>query len=46
MMGEYRDLKTGSVVTIESEKEFAFPPTGAKILLKCRPPIPREVTTD
>ena len=45
-MGEYKDIKTGTVVSVVDEKNFQFPTTGAKILLKCRPPIAKEVKTD
>ncbi|MDO8554042.1 MAG: hypothetical protein Q7S22_04505 [Candidatus Micrarchaeota archaeon] len=45
-MGEYKDVKTGTVVVIADEKNFQFPTTGAKMLLKCRPPIAKEVRTD
>ncbi|HLD60166.1 MAG TPA: hypothetical protein VI912_04170 [Candidatus Bilamarchaeaceae archaeon] len=45
-MVEYRDLKTGTVITIETDKKFQFPPTGARMLLKTRPPISKEVSTD
>jgi len=44
-MADYKDLKTGAPVTITGDK-FTFPTTGAKILLKSRPPIAKEVTTD
>ena len=44
-MPEYRDLKTGTIVSVTGEK-FAFPTTGAKILLKTRPPIAKETKTD
>jgi len=44
-MGEYKDLKTGTEVTVTKDK-FSFPSTGAKILLKGRPPIAKEVSTD
>lgn len=44
-MGEYKDQKSGVVVGVAGEK-FAFPSTGAKILLKGRPPIAKEVNTD
>ncbi len=44
-MGEYKDPKTGVAVAVTGEK-FAFPTTGAKILLKSRPPIAKEVRTD
>ena len=45
-MGDYKDLKTGAVVTVTDEKNFAFPATGAKMLLKARPPIAKDVSTD
>lgn len=45
-MGEYKDLKTGEVITIADEKSFEFPNTGAKMLLKARPPISKEASTD
>ena len=45
-MGEYKDFKTGVLVNINDEKSFVFPPTGAKMLLKTRPPIAKEVKTD
>ncbi|MFH0884286.1 MAG: hypothetical protein V1861_01090 [Candidatus Micrarchaeota archaeon] len=44
-MGEYKDPKTGVSVAVTGEK-FAFPTSGAKILLKSRPPIAKEVATD
>jgi DNA-directed RNA polymerase subunit RPC12/RpoP len=44
-MGEYKDPKTGVSIAVTGEK-FAFPTSGAKILLKSRPPIAREVETD
>ncbi len=44
-MGEYKDPKTGIAVAV-NEGKFAFPTTGAKILLKARPPIAKEVATD
>ncbi len=45
-MGDYKDLKSGNIVSIENIKEFSFPSTGAKILLKCRPSIAKEISTD
>jgi len=45
-MAEYKDLKTGSIVEVTDEKNFAFPSTGAKMLLKTRPPIAKDVGTD
>lgn len=44
-MAEYKDQKTGVAVASAGEK-FAFPTSGAKILLKSRPPIAKEVSTD
>ena len=44
-MSEYRDLKTGTIVTVSGEK-FAFPTSGARILLKLTPPVAREVKSD
>lgn len=44
-MGEYKDLKTGAIVNITGDK-FTFPTTGAKILLKGRPPVAKEVKSD
>lgn len=44
-MGEYKDLKTGAPVTITGNK-FTFPTSGAKILLKSRPPVAKEVSSD
>jgi len=45
-MPEYKDHKTGEPVKVSMEKGFKFPSTGAKILLKSRPPIAKEVSTD
>jgi hypothetical protein len=45
-MGEYKDLKTGAVVEIDDEKSFQFPSSGAKMLLKSRPPIEKTCGTD
>jgi len=45
MMAEYKDLKTGALVSVTGDK-FTFPTTGAKILLKTRPPIAKETGTD
>ena len=43
-MGEYKDLKTGTAVA--TGDKFSFPSTGAKVLVKSRPPIAKEVKTD
>ena len=45
MGGDYKDQKTGVNVTLTGEK-FAFPTSGAKILLKQRPPIAKEISSD
>ena len=45
-MAEYKEHGTGEVVKISVDKNFVFPSTGAKILLKTRPPIAKEVSTD
>ncbi len=44
-MADYTDMKTKSNVTMDG-KVFIFPSTGAKMLLKARPPIAKEVNTD
>ena len=44
-MAEYKDPKTGASVELSGEK-FAFPSSGAKILLKARPPVAKEVSSD
>lgn len=43
-MADYKDLKSGVVVS--SGDKFTFPSTGAKVLVKARPPIAKEVKTD
>jgi hypothetical protein len=43
-MSDYKDQKSGAAVV--TGDKFAFPTSGAKILLKTRPPIAKEVTTD
>lgn len=45
-MAEYKVQKTGEAVKVSLEKGFKFPATGAKMLLKTRPPIAKEVSTD
>ncbi len=45
-MIEYKDLKTGSSVTASDEKRFIFPNTGAKILVKLRPSVAKEINVD
>jgi len=44
-MTEYKDLKTGTTVSVTGEK-FKFPSTGAKVLVLTRPPVAKEVKTD
>lgn len=45
-MAEYKDFKTGEIAKINVDKSFVFPSTGAKILLKTRPPVAKEINTD
>lgn len=45
-MTEYKDQKTGEVLKINVDKNFVFPSTGAKTLLKTRPPVAKELGTD
>ena len=45
-MGEYTEWQTGNKVSISSLRTFEFPPTGAKVLFKARPPLAREISTD
>jgi len=45
-MGEYKSWKNGTLVEIASLKDFQFPPTGDKILLKARPPLSIEMGSD
>ncbi|MEW6722865.1 MAG: hypothetical protein AB1324_06390 [Candidatus Micrarchaeota archaeon] len=42
-MSDYKDQKTGVMVAMSGEK---FPTTGTRIVLKSRPPVAKEVTTD
>ncbi len=46
LMVEYKEYKSGEVAKINVDKTFVFPSTGAKILLKTRPPVAKEVSTD
>ncbi len=45
-MPEYKDQKTGEIAKATVDKSFVFPSTGAKILLKTRPPVAKELHTD
>ncbi len=45
-MSEYKDFKTGALVSSSKEKGAFFPETGNKMLLKSRPPIAKDVSTD
>jgi len=45
-MAEYKDYKTGELAKVNVDKNFVFPSTGAKILLKTRPPVAKEIKTD
>jgi DNA-directed RNA polymerase subunit RPC12/RpoP len=43
-MADYKDQKSGA--SVSTGDKFAFPTSGAKILIKSRPPIAKEVATD
>ncbi|MDD5023228.1 MAG: hypothetical protein PHU63_03605 [Candidatus ainarchaeum sp.] len=43
---DYKDWKTKKPVEVKDLKNFEFPSTGAKILLKARPPIAKECSAD
>ncbi|HIH22677.1 MAG: hypothetical protein AABW86_06160 [Candidatus Micrarchaeota archaeon] len=45
-MGEYISWKTGEKIDIANMKDFQFPPTGDKMLLKARPPVALDMKTD
>lgn len=46
-MAVYRDYKTKNEVELkEKDGKFKFPSSGTRILLKSRPPIAKEVSTD
>jgi len=45
-MPEYKDHGTREKVKVNVDKNFVFPSTGAKILLKTRPPVAKEIATD
>ncbi|MEO0249346.1 MAG: hypothetical protein ABIN58_07315 [candidate division WOR-3 bacterium] len=45
-MGEYKEWGSGNKVIISILKNFEFPPTGAKVLFKVRPPVAKEIDTD
>lgn len=45
-MAEYKVWRTGEKVEISDPKNFSFPPSGEKILLKARPPIAKTMKTD
>jgi hypothetical protein len=45
-MEEYKDLKTGAPVSVGKDNKLPLPSTGAKMLLKSRPPVAKEVPTD
>lgn len=44
-MPEYKTFPTKNLITIDG-KNFQFPMSGEKILLKVRPPIAKKVSTD
>lgn len=45
-MAEYKVWRTNEKVEIVDAKNFQFPSSGAKILLKERPPIAKTIDTD
>lgn len=45
-MAQFRVWKTGDQVEVGDEKNWQFPASGEKILLKTRPPIAKTVATD
>ncbi len=45
-MGDYKVWKTGEQVEVSDVKNFQFPASGEKILLKNRPPIAKTISTD
>ena len=45
-MAEYKDLKSKGIVVSDEKAAFNFPATGAKMLLKSRPPLAKDVKTD
>ncbi len=45
-MTEYKDWKTKKEIQIADLKKFEFPSSGTKLLLKSRPPIAKECSTD
>ncbi|MBU0586107.1 hypothetical protein KJ780_01200 [Candidatus Micrarchaeota archaeon] len=45
-MSEFKAWGTGDPVEIPDQKNFHFPSSGEKVLLKSRPPISKTVKTD
>lgn len=45
-MANFKVWRTGEAVEVNDEKNFQFPASGEKILLKERPPIAKTVNTD
>ncbi|MFA5050037.1 MAG: hypothetical protein WC501_03440 [Candidatus Micrarchaeia archaeon] len=45
-MVSYKDWKSKKDVEIKDAQNFEFPSTGAKILLKSRPPVSKFCSTD
>ncbi len=45
-MVSYKDWKSRKEVEIRDAKNFEFPSTGAKMLLKSRPPVSKVCSTD
>ena len=45
-MTEYKHYKTGEVIKLNVDKNFVFPSSGEKTILKTRPPVAKQVNTD
>ncbi len=45
-MAQFKVWRTGDPVEIADEKNFQFPPSGEKMLLKQRPPVSKTTSTD
>ncbi len=45
-MVEYKDWRNNKEVEVKDLKNFEFPATGANVLIKARPPIAKECSTD
>ncbi len=45
-MAEYKVWKTNELVEVSDAKNFQFPASGEKMLLKTRPPVAKTSNTD